>query len=289
MAATLLAVVKGREATVQRDVAMSGGLAAQADLIRTTNPALSLLLGQAALQAHDTEAARSTVLSSSATPHATHFLGDGQISGASAMSPDGTIVASGTQRGAVNLWSTAPGRRATPPHVLHATGTAVTSIAFDRRNVLMVTVARGPVRLWDAQDPGHPLPLGPLSEGTDDVSAMAVTPNGHTLVTGDSSGRLAQWDMSRPQHPVQLAQWQGHTKTVNHVALSYDGATLATASRDGTTKVWKLAGTRQPKLAVTVPDVGVTFNPVALSADGRTLYYAQYDLVRSIRSAEWRS
>ncbi|MDV9173934.1 helix-turn-helix domain-containing protein [Streptomyces sp. W16] len=286
LTATFLAVVKGHEAEDQRDVALSSGLAAQADLLQTTDPALGLLLGRAALRAHDTEAARSAVLSSSAIPYATRFLGDGQVSQAAAMSPDGTAVASGTLRGTVNLWSTAVGHRAEPPHVLQGSGAAVTRIAFDRRRILAAATANGPVRLWDAHDPGHPLPLDPLPDQTTKVSAMAFSHDGHTLVTGDASGHLALWDMSGPRHPVRLVHWQGHTGAVNFLALSRDGTTLATAGRDSTARLWKLAGRRHPRLGGTVPDVGVNYSPVTLSADGRTLFYAQYDVVRCIRSAD---
>ncbi|MFJ4536690.1 helix-turn-helix domain-containing protein [Streptomyces tibetensis] len=286
LVATLLAVVKSREAGDQRDVALSSGLAAQADLMQSTDPALGLLLARAALRAHDTEAARSAVLSSSAIPYATRFLGDGQVSRAAAMSPDGTVVASGNLRGTVNLWSTAADRRAMPPHVLEGAGAAVTKIAIDRRRILAAATVGGPVRLWDAHDPGHPLPLDPLPDNTTDVSAMAFSHDGHTLVTGDVAGRLSLWDMSRPRHPVRLVSWQGHIGAVTYLALSGDGTTLATAGRDSTTKLWKLAGRQRPRLGGTVPDVGVNYNPVTLSADGRTLHYAQCDVVRSVRSAD---
>lgn len=286
LTATVFAVVKGREAGDQRDVALSSGLAAQADLLQTTDPALGLLLGLAALNAHDTEAARSAVLSSSATPYATRFLGDGQVSQAAAMSPDGSVMASGTLQGTVNLWSTAVGHRAVAPHVLPGAGAAVTRIAFDRRRILAAATAKGPVRLWDAHDPGHPLTLGLLPGQTTKVSAMAFSHDGRTLVTGDASGHLALWDMSQPRHPVRLVAWQGHTGAVNYLALSHDGTTLATASRDSTAMLWKLAGRQRPRLGGTVPDVGVNYSPVAFSADGRTLYYGQYDVVRSVRSAD---
>ncbi|MFE7076389.1 helix-turn-helix domain-containing protein [Streptomyces sp. NPDC057620] len=286
LTATLLAVVKGRDASDQRDIALSSGLSAQADLMRATDPALGLLLARAALRAQDTEAARSAVVSSSATPYATRFLSDGQISHTAATSPDGTVVASATARGTVNLWSTAADHQGKQPHILLGAGAAVTRLAFDRRRILAAATANGPVRLWDAHDPGHPLPLNPLRGQSTNVSAMGFSHNGHSLVTGDASGRLALWDMRRPRHAVQIVSWQGHTGAVNYLALSQDGTTLATAGRDSTAMLWKLAGRQRPSLGGTVAEVGVNYTPVALSADGRTLYYGHYDVVRSVRSAD---
>ncbi|NEA98918.1 helix-turn-helix domain-containing protein [Streptomyces sp. SID13726] len=289
LTATLLAVLKGREAAQQRDEALSGGLAAHADLVRTTDPALALLLGLAAFRAQNTEAARSAVLSSSAVPHSTRFLAGQWAARAAAMSPDGTIVASGTHQGAVNLWTTAADRSTAPPHLLQGTGRAVTGIALDRRHLLAVATEHGPVRLWNAHDPEHPVPLGVLPDGITDVSALAFGGTGHTLVTGDTSGRLALWDLTRPGHPVRLARWRGHrghASAVNDLVLSQDGRTLATSGGDGTTKVWTISGRRPPVNTATVSDVGVVFNPVTLSADGRTLLYARYDLMRSIRAVD---
>jgi WD40 repeat protein len=65
--------------------------------------------------------------------------------------------------------------------------------------------------------------------------ALAFSPDGSLLVSGDSAGRVQIWDVPTGE---RLADLGGHTLAVTGVAFAPDGLSFATSSRDGTVRVW---------------------------------------------------
>src|SRR5262249_44343329 len=69
----------------------------------------------------------------------------------------------------------------------------------------------GRLRLWDVTNPGKPIRLAPVPDDQD-VTAVAFSPDGHTLATTSTSsdpekpgGRLRLWDVTNPGKPIRLA------------------------------------------------------------------------------------
>ena len=62
-------------------------------------------------------------------------------------------------------------------------------------------------------------------------SPVAFSPEGDTLITGTSSGKIILWDTETARN---IATRQAHGESVFFVAFSPDGKTTASASRDGT-------------------------------------------------------
>jgi len=124
-------------------------------------------------------------------------------SGASciALSPDGTIVATGSYASTVSLWYLAPGQapRLGQPLTGHTEG--VNSVAFSRDGTTLATGSfDGSVILWDLTDRAQPRRLGqPLTGHTNAVYAVAFAPDGNTLAAVDD-GTVILWDVTQLNH-----------------------------------------------------------------------------------------
>lgn len=123
-----------READLQADRAVSARLSTEADAVRPRDPALAAHLALAGFQVEHTPQAHGALIGSSAPPYATRYV-TGGLTEVTAWnsSPDGRILAEGTARGDVRVWSTqeqqshrpvtmtAAKRRSTKSRCIHAT------------------------------------------------------------------------------------------------------------------------------------------------------------------------
>ncbi|MBV6623459.1 MAG: NACHT domain-containing protein [Rivularia sp. (in: Bacteria)] len=69
------------------------------------------------------------------------------------------------------------------------------------------------------------------------VGAVAFSPDGKLLATGDSSNMVRLWDTNNGK---QIQIFEGHTHTVNSVAFSWDGKQVISASVDTTIRLWDI-------------------------------------------------
>src|SRR5271166_1143606 len=84
--------------------------------------------------------------------------------------------------------------------------------------------------------PGGPL-IRTLEGHTDDVRAVAVTPDGRRAVSGSVDRTLRVWDLEVGQ---SLRTLEGHSNAVVGVAITPGGRRAVSASYDGTLRVWNL-------------------------------------------------
>jgi WD40 repeat protein len=89
----------------------------------------------------------------------------------------------------------------------------------------------------DVLEPWTGRNLTNLEGGAANAMAVAFSPDGARLATGEADGTVRLWDASTAEEQLVLA---GHAGAVVDVAFSPDGTRLASVSLDGTMRVWAL-------------------------------------------------
>ncbi|WP_221469794.1 nSTAND1 domain-containing NTPase [Allocatelliglobosispora scoriae] len=109
----------------------------------------------------------------------------------------------------------------------------------------------------------------PLIGHSGAVTAVAFSPDGHSVATGSADGTVRLWNPATPGRSAAVTHGGG----VNAVAFNGTGGILATGGVDGSVRLWDTA-THQP-LGRLTGDAAV--NAVAFSPDGATLATANDD------------
>jgi WD40 repeat protein len=156
-----------------------------------------------------------------------------------AWSPDGRRLASCGYDGSVILWEPSDGTQLSR---LQGHRGMVMCVAWspDGRRLASGGGGRGSGELfvWDARSGAHSgEPLYALSELSEVVYALAWSPTGTMLISGDSDGMLRWWDFERGKC-VQTRQ--AHQGTVQALKRSPDGRSLASCGDDGAINIWEL-------------------------------------------------
>jgi WD40 repeat protein len=194
-----------------------------------------------------------------------------------AVSPDGARFALGYDDGKVRLWDTAT-RKAIGPPLVHPS--AIHQLRFSTDGEVLAALCHDhKVRLWSSAEqalkatldvPGSvsglgvgagggtlvlacpggvhhwqpiresPPALGPPHQG--DITCMAVSPDGRTLLTGSSDHTARLWDLAaRAPAGAPLA----HDSPLTSVAWSPDGSTLLSIARGWDYRFWDSATGRR--------------------------------------------
>ena len=115
------------------------------------------------------------------------------------------------------------------------------------------------LRIYDATDGTK---LFDLKKHTDWIYAVAYSPDGVLIASGDRSGGLCVWEADTGRLYLDLTD---HKDAVNAVAWRDDSNVLASASADGTVKLWDM---NQGK-AIKSISVGSAVQDVAFDHQGR--------------------
>lgn len=148
-----------------------------------------------------------------------------------AFSPDGKMLAVGSNLGAVHLWDAHTG---TKLFTLKEHSNKIRALAFSPDGKTLASgSANGKIILWDTEN-GKQNSTN-IVEPRVTVSQLLFSLDGKILVSGDGSGILHLWDVHTDR---LLSSHAGHTDLIQMLLLSPDGKTLASGSTDGTILLW---------------------------------------------------
>jgi WD40 repeat protein len=181
-----------------------------------------------------------------------------------AISPDGKIVATGSEDHLAKLWDASTGKLL---WTLEGHGEAISSVAFAPDGKTLATgSADQTMRLWDAAT-GSEI-KSRLRQFSSPVRSIAFAPNGLRAVGLDGSVEVVLEDGSTMMILDKMTPTQKeHKKPVLSVAFSPDGTKLVSRDADGTVKLWNVRTSQEEReFSKSEGILSVAFSP-----DGKTI------------------
>ena len=185
-----------------------------------------------------------------------------------AFSPDGQLLASGGDDYVFKLWDIPLKQHiATFEHIVDRSRSQVKAIAFSPDDKQFAT-AGVDVKLWEVQTRQE---IATLEHGGW-VFALAFSPDGQFLATGDETGQVNVWDVQRQQI---VARFACDSTVVYAVQFSPDGKVLVGAGYDGNIELWEVENWK-PLGALTSSG---TVSTISFSSDSKILASTGYESV----------
>ena len=156
-----------------------------------------------------------------------------------AISPDGSLIATGSYDQQIKLWNTQTGAEW---KTLRGHNGAVFALAFRPDGKILASAsADRTVKLWDVVSGQR---RDTLSQPTKEQVSVAWSSNGKRLAAAGFDNRIRVWEVSveakETTNPLRIARF-AHEQPILRILWSSDGRTLASAAQDATVKLWDTA------------------------------------------------
>ena len=192
-------------------------------------------------------------------------LGEDEIIGSLAFSPDSRYLACGTLGTNIHILE-APSLK--PVKVFTGHAASVAFLAFDRAGGKLVSRG-GDGHIHVRSFPDNRL-LADLPDRGGGFGDLAFSPDGLLLASGQTDHSVRLWNLARLEIPPTFLH--GHIGTVRSVLFSRDGNELYTGSVDGTVKVFDVSS----KGSTNILHHPNWTDEVSFSPDGRLLAVAHF-------------
>ena len=142
--------------------------------------------------------------------------------------PNGKMLASGSDDGTIRLWDSSTGTQ-----LLSLSSEKTNSLAFSMDGKTLASISNfSQIQLWNISTGKQ---LTSLKEQNDSVTVLAFSTDSNILASGSRDGVIQLWDISTGN---KLTDLKGHVDWVSALLFSPDGKALVSGSSEGAIFLW---------------------------------------------------
>ncbi len=188
-----------------------------------------------------------------------------------AFSPDGKLLASGSNDNRIGLWDVSNPQKPRLITWLERHSRSVYSIAFSPDGKLLASGSYKRIGIWDISNPQEPRLITWLEGQNSIILSIAFSPRRNLLASSSRDSRIGLWNISDSSTPRHIKRLGSHNNRVYSIAFSPDGKLLASGSKDTRIGIWDISNPGNPRRIRRLEGHTHPVYSVAFSPDGKLL------------------